>query len=206
MKNIMKKFALCCLLCSVCFLSIGCNMSTQDLYKHGIYMTSMLDLALNNEEYKDLQGINEDVSKYLSKDYDTPESVFKINIPSNEELIKFYKNYDKVMVLPDDLKESYIDRYDFNIVINTIIYDNCKSDDIWISISLGVFEFFEGTIDKSEAFLFIYETGQPIITYFMPSGSKIQSIAYFLPIENVRTLSGARNLFEQYGCQVEKYI
>ena len=62
---------------------------------------------------------------------------------------------------------------------------------------------FEGYSIKNECYyLYVFETGKPIIVTFSPSHNGIKAIAQFLITEKVYSLSALRELFGDYDCQV----
>lgn len=206
MKNKFMKIALCCLLCGFCFLSIGCKASTQDLYNYGLNMATVMEQMVKNEDYVNMIGKDNDLTKYIANDYDAPIDVYKILYPSNNELIKYDENYNEINNLPSDIKDYIIQRYNFTVTITEILFDNCNFNDIDISTSFYYEEKIDETIKDRVALLYIFETGVPIIVIFEPQNGYIDATSLFMPIDSIKTLSGARAIFEPFGCTVDKYI
>lgn len=205
MKNRVIKIFLCCLLCGFCFLSIGCHTSTQDLYNYGLNMIAFMDKLVKSDEYVNL-GIGYNVDDFIANDYDTPTDVYKISYPSNEELIKYSSNYNKIENLPEDIKNYIIQKYNFSDSLLEIIVKNCSENDIDVILSCCYETHIDEAIGERIALLYIFETGVPVLVIFDPDKKDINVSSYFMPIDEIKTLSGARTIFEPFGCIIDKYI
>ena len=209
----MKKIviqAISILMVLLVFTFTGCQKV--DLYQAGLEMTVLLGEMVSNEDYVDmyLGSSKEAIDKVRAKDYDTPIKVFSITPPSPERTIEeLYKNneegkeqYEK---LPETLKEQVKNQISFSSII--MIYLTSQKGVAFETISLiNVFvaqKRKEGKLDKAIMYLYVFETGCPIMVEFIPSSNaEYNMVGRFFLVEECTTLSAIRTLLEPYGCEV----
>ncbi len=170
-------------------------------------MTSLMGEMVNSDRYIELTGIGDfrDES-IIAKDYDSPTRAYLISIPSFEVLYQKYQNADTSSFdeLSDGLKEQVKGWFNFYTVLFRINADHVGIDELSIFSTLFANKKFDGKITSSKAYLYIFETGRPIVVVFEPFGDKqFTAKGYFLFVNDVSTLSKVKEIFEPYGCDVE---
>ena len=191
----------------------GCTTSNQTLFEYGAEMCVLMEDMLKNEqinEYKNLSPIfgNEiDLTKYLANDYDTPTAVYEITIPDTKTFLEatYPGTNDQLNNFPDYYKNMIYENYDIALKQNDIIFaETTTTNDRNVCTAYYLIQNFEGNIDNQIAYLYTFETGAPIFITFQQINEKIKTTAMFLPSEGVNSLSAAREVFDKYGCSVEK--
>lgn len=185
-------------------------------------MATLMQRMLENFDYAKMTGTeNYDLSKFIANDYDTPLNVYKISIPNNQEIIDslITNNQENqnspYLDLTDELKKQI--EYSLNVEdiifhLNTYsIYsfstnwnDLINKDKIIRQAYTGR-NYYNGKINKEIAYLYTFETGQPIFVFFKNLNNKILATSFFIPNENFSTLSGTRKVFKVLNCSVELY-
>ncbi|MBE6571262.1 MAG: hypothetical protein E7656_03305 [Ruminococcaceae bacterium] len=122
----MKKI---CLFLAIIMLALpfaGCSAKNVDLYKEGLSVASIMHEMVNSEEYADMMGVPnllEDVTERVKElDFSKPESVYKLSLPTSEELVKNMGIADTYGWdnIPDTLKTQIENRVGFSTVANMI--------------------------------------------------------------------------------------
>ena len=207
-KIVVQVFSLLMVLLMVTFT--GCQKT--DLYQAGLEVTVLMGEMVSNEDYVNMYGSDINIEKVRAKDYDTPIKVYNITQPIFEKAIEEFarknstikETYEK---LPDSLKEQLKWQVNFSSIINTLRYEiESDFDDFEISVLSNIFiaqKRKTGTIERATAYLYVFETGQPILVEFTPIGNKeYNMVGRFFLIKECNTLSDVRTLLEPYGCEV----
>ena len=191
------------------FTFTGCQKV--DLYQAGLEMTVLMGEMVENDDYANLLIGNYsevDIGKVRAKDYDTPVKVYNISQSTFEKTIEelskngstFKETYEK---LPDSLKEQLKQRINFSSVINLNNQSSSNFEQIVLANNFVAQRSKKGTIKQETAYLYIFETGKPIIVLFTPiTNEEYRMVGMFFMVEECETLSEVRTLFEPYGCEV----
>ena len=191
----------------------GCQKT--DLYQAGLEMTVLMGEMVANDDYVSMViGNNSDIDidKVRARDYDTPVKVYSITSPTFEKSLEkflqngatFKENFEK---LPESIKEQVKQQINFSAIISIVSHEMESDFDSYESVVLTnsflAQKKKEGKIEQAIIYLYVFETGQPIIVEYTPITNKEYNIAsrFFLSKE-CNTLSGVRTLFEPYGCEV----
>lgn len=200
------------ILCITTLFFAGCgNTSYKTLYEYGLDMTTTMQELINDDAYAELMGYNSyNYSKFKALDYNSPIKTYKIIGPSFEEFLHLDINktiLDKWSNYSTEIKEQFKIRFStqaifYNIIFSSIdnIEDNIISSDCLIS------KIFEGYIEETIAYLYIFEKGQPIMVTFANYNNKLTANAQFVPTTKFNTLSDTRAIFNKYGCKVDNLI
>lgn len=208
----MKKWLIkiICGLLSLTFITFCACNDTPDLYQKGVEITTIMGEMIESELYVETMGPSHvDLTLVKAKDYDTPTRAYKISVPSFDTFIQKMGTYDKTQIdefneLSDNLKEQIENKFSFQIITNWI---NSKSgnDELVISTIFNARNTYNGKISSSVAYLYTFETGKPIVVLFAPFGDKqFTASGNFIFAKNLSSLSEVRELFEPFGCFVEK--
>lgn len=208
----MKKIALLFSLIYLMLTLSGCGTFVKkdsqniDLYHAGLDMISTMEEMIQSEEYADIMGfIGEDelLEMVDTNDYDSPIAVYCISMPEITDLLKIADDFvtDQWNRLSDNLKEQIEKRLSFSTIVSMI---NTHKGSKILAFSSCYIAFGENEnikVDDTKIYLYVFEEGIPIAITFSESGS---IIAQFVFLEDIDTLSNARDAFEEYGCSVIK--
>ena len=200
----MKKVVLSILILSTCLT--GCNKEL-NLYDAGIEVTSTMESLLKDENYIDLLGFTDSLESsleyFVASDYDSPTKVYSLSNPDYEKVCEIYDI--ELSGLSSEAKEQLIERLG-NIpgIINMInSKTNSKIDQIIISSSFTCSLNFKGyNIDDQCSYLYVFETGKPILVAYSNTYEGCCATGYFVLLQDP-SLSNVRDTFEPYGCEVE---
>lgn len=195
------------LIATMCLLS-GCNRDA-DLYEIGLQVTTAMDEIVKSDYYFQLLGYGEENvpsrEGFIANDYDSPERVYIITIPDTESMLKKLggiddENYNQQS---DTIKKQIIDYHSFITIVPNIINGNNGNEAVVISQSCRVKLSFGKCKLKSEvAYLYVFETGTPILVLFTPDHNSVTAQGVFLDSNKLNSLSEVRELFETFGCTV----
>lgn len=198
------------------FCAVGCKSNKIDIHKESMNITALMEMKVKSEDYWQLydtgtpNSFEKDRAYLMANDYDRPIRCYRISKPNPELVMNkflFRENeQEKYNNLPDelknDLKQSYSNEKNlFQLVINDIQFsiDNYRAT---FCNTLKIIE--NATLEKPIAYLYIFETGKPIIVEFSTYYENAVSVrGYFLVNSEYKTLSQTRDVFEPYGCTVE---
>ena len=186
----------------------GCSVNP-NLYDKGLEVTKQMEEALKSEvfltyllgkNYKDYHNVD----KFIAYDYDTPVKVYTVS-PPNEELIRDIVNIGKSDFdnLSGTLQEQLKNRMTYDAIITNINFNNYVADDIAFTASFVITKKFpKCELKEPTAYLYIFETGKPIMVCFSTENNELVARGRFLLSDEVDTLSSVRGLFEKFGCNV----
>lgn len=213
-ENFMKKVLLRLSCLMVCIFSFGLMSCVKDnqLYEKGISVTTVMGEMVKSEVYTDmLGGENSDNVLVRANDYDTPIKCYGMTVPSAERLIESVGSADykeQFESLSPTLQEQIKSRSTFLTVINYENFSNSSVSSVEAMALSAIYAAhlkFNGKLDETVAYLYIFETGKPIVVIFTPIDKKhFLADGYFFFSKDCSSLSSVRNIFEKYGCNVEK--
>lgn len=182
----------------ICFLISGCNIKKLDPYKTGIKVTSSIENLIKDETYMN-KLYKYQYTDYIASDYDTPQKVYEI---SKNDVNKTYKLFlNDTINLSDEAKNQIrIQSSSFINVLNVVRIHESKTD--FFATSFNYTAIYKNYKLKNEcAYLYIFETGKPILVHFSQNNHNIYVNAWFFLGET--TLSNLRDLFNPYGCEIK---
>ena len=206
MKKILLKIG-CIVLC-VCALGlVSCKKDkaekTANLYESGIETALVVEEMARNEIYNAYLGVDYDFANVLAEDYRNPTNVYSISIPTIEEFFQAVEAgglEEEWGALPDSVKEQMEARSDpFNYIISH--YAGAK--EVAVSTSYQASLRFDGKIDDKIAYVYVYETGVPIIVRFAPiCDHGYSAMGRFLFGVDCTSMEKIEEVFNPYQCEV----
>lgn len=206
MKKLSQSFMLI-ILSICCTFAVGCTKET-DLYSLGLQMTKTMEEVVKNDFYSNYcvsSYIKEERHQFIANDYDTPIKVYDITLFTDAKT-QFLKlntiTEEEWNELPESVKEQLLNKMKMPTVVTNI---NAKNgiNIFAVANSYVITKQFEGCSIKNDfSYLYVFETGKPIMVTFSPSHNGVNAIAQFLITEKVNSLSTLRELFGNYDCQV----
>lgn len=198
----------------LCFSSCDKEL---DVHSESIEIMKLMEMKANSEDYWQLciSGTTESFEKhrayFIANDYDTPIRAYKITQPTSDmvkqKLLLREGEEEELNNLPEVLREELITRYtNLNIIFEVVLnYIQSSDSGTFFSSTCNTSTVIENaTIEKAVAYLYIFETGKPIVVLFsnnQQGGVRVQGM--FLTNSTYETLSLTRDIFEPYGCTVE---
>lgn len=211
----MKKVWLIILSCLMVFVFPACKKDV-NLYNEGIEVATTMEKMVKSDDYfgltvsldNDFQQIREE--KLIANDYDTPIKVYSISIPNKDTYLREtgvleteeWANLSSE--LREQVKNTLTDEFIFNTILNSLIsYNNSYKEKVTI-FNLLVYRkaIQDSSLKSSIMYLYIFETGNPIIVLFSASNNKIDVEGHFILSDELNSLSSIRGMFEEYGCEV----
>ena len=214
----MKKLYFLSLLLIFSLLLSSCSSSEFDIHETSNEIRLLIEEKTRSEEYWQLKSsgyssLEELREKLIANDYDRPIRCYKIQLLDldkalEELIIRDTEDPEHYSNLSDSLKEELTNVYKhYPITIMTQILH-------WLSINSRVQEDLACSTtkvienakigDTVVGYLYIFETGKPIIVYYGQIGkSEVVAIGTFITNSDYKTLSKTRDIFEPYGCTVE---
>ena len=192
---------------SVCaVLLTSCNKGA-DLYSLGLQMTVQMEELIKSDTYS--KFCNGDFYEsqrraFIANDYDTPTKVYQITAPDAQTILSKMSDYneDEWNGLSDSIKEQLLNKVTIQTIVNQINIQN-GMDIIWVTNAyVATKQFNNRSLKNDVSYLYIFETGKPIIVTFAPYNGGIKATAQFIVIEQANSLSALREVFEPFECIV----
>lgn len=221
MKKILIIFLLIFII-SCTFILTSCN-NKPDLYNHGIEVTTLMGKMVKNNDFLDFLNINafaypkpeiSNINAFIANDYDTPIRTYLISAPQLDKVkeIIFANKKDTFENLPEEIQKTFIKKIELSISDSHFIpYINGRGyyldqkyswEDYIIASDLNAIKEFNGKLKEPLNYLYLFETGQPIIVNFTPKDNKTITAIGKFALWDCSTLSAVRETFEPYGCTV----
>ena len=206
MKKILLKIG-CIVLC-VCSLGLAsCKKDkaekTANLYESGIETALVVEEMAKSEIYKEYIGVDYDITNVLAEDYRAPISVYSISSPAFEEFFQAVEAGDleeKWDSLPDSIKEQIEGKFN---LFNWIISKYAGTQEFAISNLFQASLRFDGKIDEKIAYVYVYETGTPIVVTFTPiCDHGYSAMGCFLFGVDCTSMEKIEEVFKPYQCEV----
>lgn len=198
----MKKIFIVFLLIFISFLT-GCDKEL-NLYEAGIDVTSSMELLVKDEAYVErMVGSHKTaINDYIASDYDTPVKVYSISKHDTDKVMEMFSE-DMVGLSEEAMKQIRLNAESFSSVIGMVLNSVSGSSDLlWIANVIRCTKVYEGyTLDEECAYLYLFETGKPILVYFREVNGDVYASGYFFLQDT--TLSELRDLFAPFGSEVE---
>lgn len=198
----------------------SCNLSGKvDVHAVSQDIRLLMEEKTKSEDFWQVQisstpprSYEEDRQEYIANDYDYPIRCYEIKISDLDvakSKLQFRDKSDEEHYnnLPDNLKKEIDDSYKSTFKIMQIIVYNIQTIDYshyGMSTICNTEKLLENSkIDETAAYLYIFETGKPIIIIFGETGKRqVTAIGKFITNSQYKTLSETRDIFEPYGCSV----
>lgn len=201
----MKKIFALILIILILSLS-GCSNKI-DLYETGIDITTTMEILTKDATFNEnmLGSDSYEVCKdFAVNDYDSPIKVYSISKHDIEKVFNLIINDAESLTSEGEEQIKNIIN-DYSYVLNLIQLKNISNNFEYLRYISSfkcnkVYE--KKRIDEECSYLYVFETGKPILVHYKQVGDDVYVTGSFLILEDT-TLSGLREVFEVYGCKVE---
>lgn len=178
----------------------------EKLYNLGIEVTKTMGEMACSDDYISLYTsieFDDEILQFQATDYDKPIAVYSASLPSAKDILSKIgsENIDAYDKLSDNLKEQLEYRLSFSSIISSI---NAKSGANTMALcSLLTATKYDKDIElnKSIAYLYIFEKGMPIAVTFTESG---YANGQFLLLNGSKSYEDISEIFNIYSCKVDK--
>lgn len=207
----MKKFSIVIFAFLLVLAMTACGKSHNSHYEEalfdlGIEVTKTMQEMVYSDEYISLYAaieFEDEIVKFQATDYDLPIAVYSIEIPSTKNILsklgsKNIEEYDK---LSDNLKEQLDYRVSFNSIISSINAQSGTNIMAFCSLLTAAKYDKDIELDKSIAYLYVFEKGIPIAVTFTKSG---YANGQFLLLNDNNSYEDISEIFNTYSCKVDK--
>ena len=207
----MKKFSIVIFVFLITFAMTACNKShssynEEALFDLGIEVTKTMQEMVYSDEYISLYAdieFEDEIVKFQATDYNSPIAVYSVEIPSAKDVLSKLgsDNIDDYDKLSDNLKEQLDHRVTFSSIISSINAQSGTNTMVLCSI-LTATKYDKGIeLDKSVAYLYIFEKGIPIAVTFTESG---YANGQFLLLSDSKSYEDISEIFNKFSCKVDK--
>ena len=136
-------------------------------------------------------------------DYDSPIAVYSVEIPNAKDIlsklgIENIEEYDK---LSDNLKEQLDHKVSISSIISSINAQSGTNTMALCSLLTATKDDKDVELDKSIAYLYVFEKGIPIAVTFTKSG---YANGQFLLLNDSNSYEDISEIFNRYSCKVDK--
>lgn len=196
------------LLCACFALCSGCSKKL-DLYDCGKEMTVQMEELIKSDFYADNSGLNVELKSiredFIANDYDTPIKTYRIEMPNKMTLV--FKLMDITETewneISPAVQAQILETISLQLAISRINIEMSSVNVFAFTNNYIITKQFDKYSLKAEvAYLYIFETGKPIIVTFTPCHNGITARAQFLTVVDKTSLSALRELFEPFDCTV----
>ena len=176
------------------------------LFNLGIEVTKTMQEMVYSDEYISLYAaieFEDEIVKFQATDYDSPIAVYSVEIPSAKDVLSKLgsENIDDYDKLSDNLKEQLNHRVSFSSIVSSI---NAQSGTNTMALSSLLTATKYGKdieLDKSIAYLYVFEKGTPIAVIFTKPG---YANGQFLLLSDSKSYENISEVFNKYSCKVDK--
>ena len=159
-----------------------------------------------SDEYISLYAsieFEDEIVKFQATDYDSPIAVYSVEIPSAKDvLLKLgSKNIDDYDKLSDNLKEQLDHRVSFSSIVSSINVQSGTDTMALCSLLTATKYDKDIELDKSIAYLYVFEKGIPIVVTFTKSG---YANGQFVLLSDNKSYEDISEIFNKYSCKVDK--
>lgn len=212
----MKHLRIAVVVSLVALVLVGCHAeedtdrkkltNDRQLYSMGLDVISVMDEMMQSDSYGEIMGasgVQDTLEMVDTNDYDSPLAVYSITMPDTEELLKLAINNDMDLWqdLSEKLKEQVENRVSFSVLVSLLNGRSGSKNIAFSSLYMAFVKNEKLKLKETKIFLYVFEEGTPIVVTFSESGT-IQG--QFLFLENVKTLSDVREVFEAFDCSVSR--
>lgn len=204
--SILIFFLLLTLAITACGKSDDFHNEEEALFDLGLEVTKTMQEIVYSEEYVSLYApieFGEEIVKFQATDYDSPIAVYSVEIPSVKEILskigsENIADYDK---LSDNLKEQLNHRVSFGSIVSSINAQSGTSTMALCSLLMATKYDKDIELDKSIAYLYVFEKGMPIVVTFTNDG---HANGQFLLLNDSNSYEDISGIFNKYSCKVDK--
>lgn len=176
------------------------------LFDLGIEVAKTMQEMVYSDEYISLYTVTEfedEIVNFQATDYDSPIAVYSVEIPNVKDILSKLgpENIDDYDKLSDNLKEQLDHRVSFNSIVSSI--NAQRGTNIMALSSLLTATKYDKDLelDKSIAYLYVFEEGVPIVVTFTKSG---YANGQFLLLNDSNSYEDISEIFNRYSCKVDK--
>ena len=207
----MKKFSIIIFAFLIALAMTACGKShnshnEEDLFDLGIEVTKTMQEMVYSDEYISLYTaieFEDEIVKFEATDYDSPIAVYSVEIPNAKDVLSKLgsENIDDYDKLSDNLKEQLDHRVSFSSIISSINAQSGTNTMTLCALLIATKYDKEVELDKSIAYLYIFEEGIPIAVTFTKSG---YANGQFLLLNDSNSYEDISEIFNRYSCKVDK--
>lgn len=204
----MKKFSIVifAFLMALAMTACGKSHNEEALFDLGIEVTKTLQEMIYSDEYISLYTaieFEDEIEKFQATDYDSPIAVYSVEIPNAKDVLSKLgsENIDDYDKLSDNLKEQLDHRVSFSSIISSINVQSGTNTMALCSLLTATKYDEDVELDKSIAYLYIFEEGIPIAVTFTESG---YANGQFLLLNDSNSYEDIIEIFNRYSCKVDK--
>ena len=208
----MKKFSIVIFVFLLVLAMTACGKSHNSHYEEvlfdlGIEVTKTMQEMVYSDEYISLYAaieFEDEIIKFQATDYDSPIAVYSIEIPNAKDILSKLgsENIDGYDKLSDNLKEQLDHRVSFSSIISSINAQSGTSTMALCSLLTAAMKYDKDIeLDKSIAYLYVFEKGIPIAVTFTKSG---YANGQFLLLNDSNSYEDICEIFNRYSCEVDK--
>ncbi len=207
----MKKFSILIFAFLLTLTMTACGKSQnpyneEALFDLGIEVTKTMQEMVYSDEYISFYTsieFEDEIVKFQATDYDSPIAVYFVEIPSGKEILsklgsEKIDDYDK---LSDNLKEQVDYRASFSSIVSSINAQSGANTMVLCSFLTAIKRDKDIELDKSIAYLYVFEEGIPIAVTFTESG---YANGQFLLLNDIKSYEDISEIFNKYSCKVDK--
>ena len=207
----MKKFSIIIFAFLLALAMTACGKShnshnEEALFDLGIEVTKTMQEMVYSDEYISLYTaieFEDEIVKFEATDYDSPIAVYSVEIPNAKDVlsklgIENIEEYDK---LSDNLKEQLDHKVSFSSIISSINAQSGTNTMALCSLLTATKDDKDVELDKSIAYLYVFEKGIPIAVTFTKSG---YANGQFLLLNDSNSYEDISEIFNTYSCEVDK--
>lgn len=178
----------------------------EELYDLGIEVTKTMQEMVYSDEYISLYTaveFEDEIVKFQAMDYDSPIAVYSVEIPNAKDVLSKLgsENIDGYDKLSDNLKEQLDHRVSFSSIISSINAQSGTNTMVLCSLLTAMKYDKDIELDKSIAYLYVFEKGIPIAVTFTKSG---YANGQFLLLNDSNSYEDISEIFSTYSCEVDK--
>ena len=207
----MRKFSIVILACLLILTMTACGQSRnsdneETLFDFGIEVTKTMQEMVYSDEYISLYTtveFEDEIIKFQSTDYDSPIAVYSVEIPNAKDVLSKLgsENIDDYDKLSDNLREQLEHRVSFSSIISSINAQSGTNTMALCSLLTATKYDKDLELDKSIAYLYVFENGVPIAVTFTKSG---YANGQFLLLSDSKSYENISEIFNRYSCKVDK--
>ena len=207
----MKKFSIVIFVFLLVLAMTACGKSHNSHYEEvlfdlGIEVTKTMQEMVYSDEYISLYTaieFEDEIVKFQAMDYDSPIAVYSVEIPNAKDIlsklgIENIEEYDK---LSDNLKEQLDHKVSFSSIISSINAQSGTNTMALCSLLTATKDDKDVELDKSIAYLYVFEKGIPIAVTFTKSG---YANGQFLLLNDSNSYEDISEIFNTFSCEVDK--
>ena len=207
----MRKFSIVILACLLILTMTACGQSRnfdneEALFDLGIEVTKTMQEMVYSDEYISLYSaveFEDEIVKFQATDYDSPIAVYSVEIPNAKDVLSKLgsENIDDYDKLSDNLKEQLEHRVSFSSIVSSINAQSGTNTMALCSLLTATKYDKDVELDKSIAYLYVFEEGIPIAVTFTKSG---YANGQFLLLNDSNSYEDISENFNRYSCKVDK--